>query len=574
MAIALQHFPGSPPLPGGGAFITAHQYQHKVDQTTETFHEGIKQMALEKLNLRHFENAQLERALVEVVVGILDACFDTFLPSIPASGSGRRGGRYLCGDARSSSFPSSSSTSTSPAVYFPLPSAAAAAAANDEKDQKQEMVINQEDDDIDKEMEDGKEEEQGVEAALKESLGLLTDLTGFPGLLEGPFPAEARLLLPPYSFLGWFRQVVEEHVIGFWEREEEAQGGKEGGREGVKMELKLVLGLSDPVVLRHVQGMVENAAQRVAQAVRRVQTYILSSSPTSSLSSLSPEARAAALMLAEGEVKEGGERGKEGGMRVGRELVESTLLLLGVEHSLALPEGGFKSKGGGLLGTEEEEIMARVLEGLGKVVMEEGGKKERQQVWDAEALAFLANVLGGLLTQVVVVVTWRFLVFQGEWMGHVLPGGGEGGGGGGATKEVTMGIHRRRSDMVGHRTSGEEKKRKAVMEEVEKEEEEEKEDEEEDGEEDEDYTTGSSSSSASEEEEEDAMDVSEDEDKEEGGEDGGLISSRWIRAKLEEKGKPQVLRRSLWKNVGSRKTMDKVYRDFVPRLIRVAPQKE
>jgi len=144
----------------------------------------------------------------------------------------------------------------------------------------------------------------------------------------------------------------------------------------VKMELDLVPGLRDPVPSRHVQGVMENAARRVAQA------NILSLPPPSPPSSLSPEVRAAELMLSKGEMKEGGGRGKEGAMRVGRGLVESTLLLLGVEHSLSLPEGGFKGEGGGLLGTEEEEMTFRVLEGLGNVVAEEGGKEKRQQMWD------------------------------------------------------------------------------------------------------------------------------------------------------------------------------------------------
>ena len=78
-------------------------------------------------------------------------------------------------------------------------------------------------------------------------------------------------------------------------------------------------------------------------------------------------------------------------------------------------------------------------------------------------------------------------------------------------------------------------KRKAVMEEEEEEE-------------DEDYSPRRSSSSS----EEDAK---------------SLLTSRWIRAKFEEEGKPQVLRRSLWKKVGGTKTMDKFYRDFLPRLI-------
>jgi len=58
-----------------------------------------------------------------------------------------------------------------------------------------------EDDDIDKKKEDGEEKEQEVEAALKESLGFLVDLTDFPGLLLRPvsfrcLPAPPSLLLP------------------------------------------------------------------------------------------------------------------------------------------------------------------------------------------------------------------------------------------------------------------------------------------------------------------------------------------------------------------------------------------
>jgi len=64
----------------------------------------------------------------------------------------------------------------------------------------------------------------------------------------------------------------------------------------------------------------------------------------------------------------------------------------------------------------------------------------------------------------------------------------------------------------------------------------------------------------------------EEEDEEEG--EGRVLTARWLQAKLEEKGKPQVLHRSLWKDVGGRNTMDKVYRDFVPRLIQGAAQSE
>jgi len=93
-----------------------------------------------------------------------------------------------------------------------------------------------------------------------------------------------------------------------------------------------------------------------------------------------------------------------------------------------------------------------------------------------------------------------------------------------------------------------------------------------------DYSTGSSSSSSSsgsdeEEGEEGMMVVSEDEEgeKEEDEEDGEnrVLTAQW-RAKLEEKGKTQVLHRSLWKDVGGRKTMEKVYRDFVPRSVQGA----
>lgn len=162
-------------------------------------------------------------------------------------------------------------------------------------------------------------------------------------------------------------------MTGFWDREEEAQRGKEGGGEdGARFRARTEGPCS-------VEACAGSDGERCS--TRGASQHPLPP-PPSPPSSLSPEVRAAELMLSKGEMKEGGERGKEGAMRVGRGLVESTLLLLGVEHSLSLPEGGFKGEGGGLLGTEEEEMTFRVLEGLGNVVAEEGGKEKRQQMWD------------------------------------------------------------------------------------------------------------------------------------------------------------------------------------------------